>query len=344
MAIPNFASSELKDYEIDDLLNDCVGIKFRAGRCIAKTGQHTSQAIYMQLDGKIQVTDEEKGLVSILTGGAHFGGLSLQHTGPPENFRSVNTIEALEDTKCYMLDREAIEKVFGSLERLGKPLPPAPSKLDGDMVLNDLVLHRMLGRGAYGRVWLVQHVMYEESIYALKVMDKREIVMHGMVEHVKREKNVLASVNHPLIVNLVATFQDGNSLYMVQDFLQGGELFNLLYKDYANMRISNDSAVFYSACIFEALSHLHRKNICYRDLKPENVLLDKDGYCVLIDMGFAKVVVDKTYTMVGTLEYLSPEIVQGVGVCSVRSMNICCSFFSPFWEFLVCTFPDSTSY
>ena len=72
------------------------------------------------------------------------------------------------------------------------------------MSLGDLILHRILGKGAFGHVWLAQHAMYPECVYAFKVMDKQDIANHKMVQHVIREKNVLASINHPLVVNLVA--------------------------------------------------------------------------------------------------------------------------------------------
>ena len=158
-------------------------------------------------------------------------------------------------------------------------------------------------------------------MYALKVMDKREIASNNMASHVVREKNVLASIDHPLVVNLVGAFQDDNSLYMVQDFLQGGELFTLLYENVSVDDFSNDAAVFYSACIIEALGHMHMRNISFRDLKPENVMLEANGYCVLIDMGFAKVVVEKTYTMCGSPEYMAPEILLGSGMHNARTMN-----------------------
>jgi serine/threonine protein kinase len=73
--------------------------------------------------------------------------------------------------------------------------------------------------------------------------------------------------------------------------------------------VSNKASMFYAACILEAMGHLHDRNIVYRDMKPENALIDNDGYCIMIDLGFAKVVLDKTYTLCGTPEYLAPEII-----------------------------------
>ena len=127
-----------------------------------------------------------------------------------------------------------------------------------------------------------------------------------------REKNIMASIDHPLIVNLVATFQNDHSLYMLMDFIQGGELFRLIHDEHP-YGMQDESAKFYAACILEALSYMHHRNIIHRDLKPENCLIDRDGYCVIADLGFAKVVLDKTFTMCGTPEYLAPEIILGRG-------------------------------
>ena len=321
IGVPNFADAELEVHEVENLLDGFVNIEIKAGDYLSKSGENSHQSIYLQQDGKIQIIDEAKGIVTVLTKGASFGGTELSYIGPPEDYKSSITAMAMEDTKLFELDRAAIEKVLGSITRLGHPLPPAPSKIEKDMGLKDLILYQILGQGAFGRVWLCQHAKKPEKVYALKVMDKREIASRNMASHVVREKNVLASIDHPLVVNLVGAFQDDNSLYMVQDFLQGGELFTLLYENVSVDDFSNDAAVFYSACIIEALGHMHMRNISFRDLKPENVMLEANGYCVLIDMGFAKVVVEKTYTMCGSPEYMAPEILLGSGMHNARTMN-----------------------
>ena len=113
-------------------------------------------------------------------------------------------------------------------------------------------------------------------------------------------------------MNLVSTFQDERSLYMLIDLVQGGELFSVIHTD-VDDGVDNNFGCFYAACILESLAHLHHRHICYRDLKPENVLIDAKGYCVLVDLGFAKIVMDKTYTLCGTPEYLAPEIILSKG-------------------------------
>merc|ERR1740117_490486 len=124
----------------------------------------------------------------------------------------------------------------------------------------------------------------------------------------------MTSISHPFVVNLLCTFQDDLHLYMVIDMVQGGELFSVIHTETRD-GIPNANSRFYAACILESLSHLHQRQICYRDLKPENILIDRQGYCILVDLGFAKVLKDnkKTYTLCGTPEYLSPEIILSKG-------------------------------
>ncbi|KAL7532264.1 hypothetical protein ACHAXR_004527 [Thalassiosira sp. AJA248-18] len=180
------------------------------------------------------------------------------------------------------------------------------------MKLGDLTLHRIIGVGMFGRVWLVQH-KESETVYALKVMDKMEIIDKKMTKGVAREKNVMASVEHPFITNLVATFQDKQSVFMLMSYVQGGELFGLIYNVSKKGYLSNDAAAFYGAGLSEALGHLHSRSICHRDLKPENILINAAGYVVLADYGFAKVVLDKSFTTCGSPEYMAPEMLLGKG-------------------------------
>jgi protein kinase A len=119
------------------------------------------------------------------------------------------------------------------------------------------------------------------------------------------------SANHPFILKLYSTFSDSNCIYFLLELVQGGELFSIIHG--SGGCLNSDFARFYAACITSGLAHLHDKKICYRDLKPENVLIDKEGYCKIVDFGFAKIVKDVTFTLCGTPEYLSPELVIGKG-------------------------------
>ena len=173
---------------------------------------------------------------------------------------------------------------------------------------------RYAGTGTFGRVLLVQlrgsSSHSTANCFALKVLRKTEIVRLRQVEHVNAERYILSRVRHPFIVDLYATFQDSLNVYMLMSYVPGGELFTHLRRA---KRFTADVTRFYLATIILALKYLHSFNIIYRDLKPENLLLDSRGYLRLTDFGFAKIVDDRTWTLCGTPEYLAPEIIQSDG-------------------------------
>jgi serine/threonine protein kinase len=166
-----------------------------------------------------------------------------------------------------------------------------------------------IGTGTFGRVFLTKNIV-DNKYYAMKVMRKRDIVRLRQVEHVLNEKNILSSLDHPFIMKLFATFADTRNLYMCFEFIPGGEMFAYLR---TARRFNVNTARFYAAEIVAVLEYLHSRSIVYRDLKPENVLLDQDGHIKLVDFGFAKIVTDRTWTLCGTPEYMAPEIIQTKG-------------------------------
>lgn len=309
LTVPLISKSMLLPHEINSLVHKLEQISFTKGN-VSFTGDMQS-ALYIVEEGKIQiaVTDGD-GVVNTFDQYDHFGESSLFDDKYFER-KSVQ-VRAVLPTECMMLSRSAIVDVIGKINRLGKPLLPVSRKLIKNMKISDLTLHRIIGVGMFGRVWLVQHKKLS-TVYALKVMDKQEIIEKKMTKGVTREKNVMSSVEHPFISNLVSTFQDTHSLFMLMDYVQGGELFGLIYNVSKKGYLSNDAAAFYGACLTEALSHLHSRSICHRDLKPENILINSAGYIVLVDFGFAKVVLDNTFTTCGSPEYMAPEILLGKG-------------------------------
>jgi len=171
------------------------------------------------------------------------------------------------------------------------------------------------GTGTFGRVLLVRlrspsHQTRSVNCFALKVLRKSEIVRLRQVEHVNAERYIMSRVRHPFIVDLYSTFQDSLNIYMLLSYVPGGELFTHLRRA---QRFTPDVTRFYLATIVVALKYLHSFNIIYRDLKPENLLLDSRGYLRLTDFGFAKIVEDRTWTLCGTPEYLAPEIILNEG-------------------------------
>lgn len=176
---------------------------------------------------------------------------------------------------------------------------------------SDFDLRDTVGTGTFGRVRVVKvKGSQDRTPMALKILKKHEVIKLKQVEHVKAEKQILAMIEHPFIVNLLTTFQDDRRLFMLLEYVNGGELFSYLRKE---GRLSNDAARFYAGEIILAFAYLHTMHIVYRDLKPENLLIDCEGHLKLTDFGFAKVVEDRTWTLCGTPEYLAPEIIQSKG-------------------------------
>jgi len=183
----------------------------------------------------------------------------------------------------------------------------------GMINLAGLELKDTLGTGSFGRVRLVQVLNCDAALtkyYALKILKKSEVIYLKQVEHVKTEKKILEEVTHPYIVNLVGAFQDPKNLYLMMEYIIGGEFFSHLRKA---GRFPNETSKFYAAQIVLVFEHLHSMSILYRDLKPENLLLNKKGNCKVTDFGFAKRVEYRTWTLCGTPEYLAPEIILSKG-------------------------------
>jgi len=144
----------------------------------------------------------------------------------------------------------------------------------------------------------------------MKILKKTEVVRLKQVEHINNERSILNSVNNPFIVKLYRSFQDDKNLFMLLDYAPGGELFSHLRKA---GKFPNETTRFFASEIVYALEYLHSLDIVYRDLKPENLLLDNQGHVKITDFGFAKKVEDRTWTLCGTPEYLAPEIIQSKG-------------------------------
>ena len=307
LGVPAFSNSHFQPHELSALTDRITEHTFQPGTILAEEGKPLEMCLYIIRSGSVAVANDD-GVINNLKEADYFGDKFLKEA---KGFHSKQTITVQTLTTVGRLTREDIEAVVGDISRLGRPLAPASASLNKTIRFKDLVKFRILGVGTFGKVWLVSHKR-TGTPYALKQLSKREIIGHHRVEGVIREKNIMASLDHPFVVNLVATFQDDRYLHMLIELVQGGELFSVIHTETRD-GIPNGNSRFYAACILESLSHLHHRSICYRDLKPENILISQQGYCVLVDLGFAKIVVDKTFTLCGTPEYLAPEIILSKG-------------------------------
>ncbi|ELK36619.1 Ribosomal protein S6 kinase alpha-2, partial [Myotis davidii] len=175
-------------------------------------------------------------------------------------------------------------------------------------------LLKVLGQGSYGKVFLVRKAVGPDAgqLYAMKVLKKATLKVRDRVRS-KMERDILAEVNHPFIVKLHYAFQTEGKLYLILDFLRGGDLFTRLSKE---VMFTEEDVKFYLAELALALDHLHGLGIIYRDLKPENILLDEEGHIKVTDFGLSKEAIDhdtRAYSFCGTIEYMAPEVVNRRG-------------------------------
>lgn len=166
---------------------------------------------------------------------------------------------------------------------------------------------KVLGTGGYGKVMLVRQ-RSTGKLYAQKQLKKASMIIRAKtVEYTKAERQILEDVRHPFIVKLFYAFQDHSKLYLILEYAEGGELWSHLQTE---KMFPEQTAAFYIGQLVLALSHLHAQGIIYRDLKPENCLLDKEGHLILTDFGISKVADDgaECASFCGTAEYMCPEM------------------------------------
>ena len=193
--------------------------------------------------------------------------------------------------------------------------------------LEDFIKIKTLGKGSFGKVLLVKN-KYTNEHYAMKILNKDFLKKEKQINHTKTEREILEKINHPFIIKLKYAFQTKNNLYMLTDFMIGGEIYYLLQK---KGNFTEKQTKFYICELVLAIGCLHKNQIIYRDLKPENILLDKDGHIKLVDFGLSKILNNersisisgssineinyyiKAYTLCGTKDYLAPEILKGKG-------------------------------
>jgi len=312
---------------------------FEPGEIICKEGEQIVKDIndkfYTIASGKVNVSvcvdHSNKGelwkgtqeVVASLEAGKWFGEMALLHDDP----RSAS-VRAAENTICYTLKKAAfvsiVKELSGVLNKSNRnkednnetvfkfERQELASRLYGFKALK---VHHVIGEGAFSVVRLVtlRDDPDRNYAFALKTMNKQDLRDRKQVVHVNNERAILQQTTHPFILSLVKTFQTTNHIYMLFELVQGGELFSLVVDSKGGL--PNQRVKFYTACVAEGLSYLHRKNIAYRDLKLENLVISADGYVKIIDFGFAKQLADKetTRTLCGTPDYLAPEAVARQG-------------------------------
>ncbi|KAL3786605.1 hypothetical protein HJC23_008201 [Cyclotella cryptica] len=332
-SVPVFRDSDFEPFEYELLAALIEKVTFKGGKEVVLEDELVeAPALYIVYDGILEMECEKyPERERALRKGDFFGEASLL---PDKNskfggkggskYHEESVIVLSDIVVCGKLTLANIDSVILDLHRLGCNRPgqkkySGPKRLNSisdneppPQSLDELKYHHLFGAGTFGRVWCVTRVGGKIA-YALKIQSKRELLDQRQASSAVRERGVMAKLDHPFVCKLVASFQDDACIYMLLTLIQGGELLNLIQGGETYGGLPESAAKFYAAGIAEGLTYMHRRHIVYRDLKPENVLLDKDGYAVIVDLGFAKSVSDKTYTFCGTPLYLAPEIVLSKG-------------------------------
>lgn len=277
--------SDISKPEIAQLANLMQEVCFMKGKHLAHAGEPYEPNLYMIRSGRLLVYSEKQDQLFNLEAGDFFGDKSIKGDG--DNI-ATHSVVCQENLTVWMLSRANIECVVGDIERLGRIEAFKKTKTQDTIAFGELKRQRLIGKGGFGDVWLVSHENKDGSTdsYALKAISKAQLVDSDLHKTVLHEKDLLGMLNHPFILGLVDSYQDATHLYLLLPLVLGGELYNVLVRSKTpGQGLVNASAAFYCACIIEALGYMHRRDIAYRDLKLENVLIDQEGYCKIIDLG-----------------------------------------------------------
>nr|ACX46913.1 cGMP-dependent protein kinase foraging protein [Mythimna separata] len=302
--------------KISDVLEET---HYQNGDYIIRQGAR-GDTFFIISKGQVKVTQKppnsnDEKFIRTLTKGDFFGEKALQG----DDLRTANIIcDSPEGTTCLVIDRETFNQLISALDEIRtkyKDEGDSRKRLNEEFAnlrLSDLRIIATLGIGGFGRVELVQIQSDSSRSFALKQMKKAQIVETRQQQHIMSEKEIMSEMNCEFIVKLYKTFKDRKYLYMLMETCLGGELWTIL-RDRG--QFDDATTRFYTACVVEAFHYLHSRNIIYRDLKPENLLLDSKGYVKLVDFGFSKKLQAsrKTWTFCGTPEYVAPEVIMNRG-------------------------------
>jgi len=305
-----------------------VEMHFVQDEVIIQQGEPGS-TFYILYDGEVSITkdgDHVSTLSACLSRGTaqYFGEGALLDS----ETRGATVRVTSPSARTLVLDRDAFDYILGPLRdliernRLGGQAPPAaaprssfwapsPPEINREKLLRkDLMRVGILGCGGFGVVELYEHRV-TRSTYALKGLSKGYILKTGMQDSVMNEKKILMMTDSPFIIRLFETYNTRQMLYFLLEPALGGELYATYHKK--SLHGSAAHCKYYTAGTVCAFEHMHERRIIYRDLKPENLLLNHKGHLKLTDMGLAKFVIGKTYTTCGTPDYFAPEVIASTG-------------------------------
>ena len=284
--------------KLEDIFVKIKVQKYNKGENIMTQGEEGSR-FYIIKKGSIDIYVGNK-YIRTLNNNEYLGERALFFKEP----RSA-TCTAHEDSEMYFLEKEDFDNVIE--HNLKDYLMKRLYLQDESVQLNQLIFYKSLGQGSYGNVSLVKNEK-NNYFYAIKNISNKQILYSKLHKNIELERNILLKVDHPFIVKLVKTLKDDNYIYYLMDYIKGKELFDVL-RDIG--LLNKSQAQFYIGSMMLALKYLHERNFIFRDIKPENIMVLENGFVKLIDFGAAKHIMERTSTIIGTPQYMAPEVILG---------------------------------
>jgi serine/threonine protein kinase len=322
---------------LNELASLIVDREFDARESIFKEGDTVDGALYIVRHGIVKLSTVNSSRSEDIVPGAYFGQEQLladthnkhipaKYTATVGDEKCVCGILTLKDCRSVFdtTDMDDGYSTGGSSYKLSKT-DDLKKALEKNFSLDTLTKERVLGEGQFAEVWLVSvEIEGARHAFAMKIQQDNETIKEAnALETIRREITVLKQLHHPFIVDLIYTHEkDGGPVYMLMEAVTGGELWNVIHQEGEDGEwtsgLPESHVKFYSLLLADTIAYMHREKFIFRDLKPENVLMDAKGYPKIVDFGFAKYCPDTTYTFCGTPNYLAPELVtnrgHGVGV------------------------------
>ena len=277
--------------QLDTLVRQLAEVNFEAGEVIFEFNAAVTPALFLLRKGKVKIV-RKNGEEKIITTGEYFGQEYMLFTSKqskdivPDHVVVKYSAVALEDSVCGILSLKEVGIVSGRIQAI------QDIESTQNIALDDLQRHRVLGEGQFGIVWLVSVRTMETDPYALKIQYIDDPCREDPSECIRDEIRMMRAVQHPFVVKVINTYEDPETISMLLTLAPGGELFDILHRQDTNgwwiSGLAEPIAKFYSMVVADTLAFMHRQRFVYRDPKPENILIDKDGYPVLTDFGFGK--------------------------------------------------------
>ena len=306
----------LSDDKIEFLQNNLKIEKFQNGKKIITQGD-IGDKLFIIKQGRVDFFVNSRYIRS-LNDGEDFGARSLIMTSDKRTATAI----ANGEVSCYTLTSAVFKSILEP--NLYEYFTNKIYLEDNTIELKDLDNIKELGSGSFGSVNLVKNKKNKYT-YAIKALDLEQIKKENLESCVEVERDVLLKIDHPFIMKMVKYLKNETYIFFINEYIKGKELWEVI-RDIG--LLNKEQTQFYGASILLAMDYLHKQKIIYRDLKPENVMVNVKGYIKVIDFGTVKEIQDRTSTIIGTSHYMAPEITKGEGY----------SFQVDIWSVAICMY------